>query len=509
MEFLHQLQSGDLGARLIFQRLWSASKRPRTRRSSAIPSGAWPGRSPSSPSASICATRPSSALRADLEGEARAAFEGTWSALAGDATLTARPPMRTADPAWSPVVLLDRPLVGDAPVLRVIHRMSYEPGHELLVGRVLAPTAHGVLSIAASNLSRATGYRESARVMAALESRDGADAEAVTRELGQAGLDDATYDLLFPDHPLSLVRAALAWLLDAEGGDLAVTSPASAEAEAEVELAAPGCAITPPPRYLPLLAGAVLLSPTRAMLTRVGLAVTTPRALDIWRIEGASILGPDREKQLARLARKNAAEWADEGATDVTSKITKLPSKDGRAHVQSRVRFTTPAGPTQSAARWMADTDGAVFRVAASGEPGSRRLVARGRRAGVELPPSLRSAGPAARAADSGRRETQTHVVALQLNASSYEDNRTHPGGSPFSSLHADSVPRVPLCPGPLTAPAARRARALVRQGRAGAREPRPGRVVQVDSVSLQHRSLQLRLLVGGPRGLQSAVARR
>ena len=35
--------------------------------------------------------------------------------------------------------------------------------------------------------------------------------------------------------------------------------------------------------------------------------------------------------------------------------------------MKSRVRFTTPAGPTQSAARWMADTDGAVFRIAASG----------------------------------------------------------------------------------------------------------------------------------------------
>ena len=367
MEFLHQLQSGDLGARAYFpaslERLEEAARAALLRdpeRRVAWELAFVPFRLDLRD-----ATAP--ALREDLEGEARAAFEGTWSALAADAALTARPPMRTADADWSPVVLLDRPLVGDAPVLRVIHRMSYEPGHELVVGRVLAPTAHGVLSIAASNLSRATGYRESARVMAALESRDGADPEAVTRELGQAGLDDATYDLLFPDHPLSLVRAALAWLLDAEGGDLAITSPASSEAEAEVELAAPGCAITPPPRYLPLPAGALPLSPTRAMLTRVGLAVGTPRALDIWRIEGASILGPDREKQLARLARKNAADWAEEGATDVTSKVTKLPSQDGRAHVKSRVRFTTPAGPTQSAARWMADTDGAVFRIAASG----------------------------------------------------------------------------------------------------------------------------------------------
>ncbi|MEO5728494.1 MAG: hypothetical protein ABI134_12660, partial [Byssovorax sp.] len=104
-----------------------------------------------------------------------------------------------------------------------------------------------------------------------------------------------------------------------------------------------------------------------AMLTRVGLAVTTPRSLDIRRIEGTSLLGADREQQLLRLAREDAAAVTGEGATDVTSKVSKLPSKDGRAHVKSRVRFTTNAGPMQCAIRWMADTDGAVFRIAASG----------------------------------------------------------------------------------------------------------------------------------------------
>jgi hypothetical protein len=209
--------------------------------------------------------------------------------------------------------------------------------------------------------------------MAALASRDDADPEAVMRELGQAGLDDATYDLLFPEHPLSLVRAALAWLLDAEGGGLTITSPLPSKAEhenAEVELAGPRCAITPPPRYLLLPAGAfpsLPFSPTRAMLTRVGLAVTTPRSLDVRWIEGTSLLGTDREQQLVRLAREDAAAWAGEGATDVTSKVSRLPSKGGRAHVKSRVRFTTPAGPMQCAARWMADTDGTVFRIAASG----------------------------------------------------------------------------------------------------------------------------------------------
>lgn len=378
MEFLHQLEGGDLGARALFpaslERLEEAAHAALLR----DPERRVAWEIAFVPFRLDLRDATESVLREDLEGEARATFEATWAALALEPTPPLTPesgpaeraPARTSDLAWSPVIAVDRPLVGDAPVLRVIHRMSYEPGHELVVGRVLAPTSSGVLSIAASNLSRATGYRESARLMAALASRDGADPEDVMRELGQAGLDDATYDLLFPEHPLSLVRAALAWLLDAEGGGLTITSPLPSSAEhqeAEIELAGPGCAITPPPRYLLLPAGALPSSPARAMLTRVGLAVTTPRSLDVRRIEGVSLLGTDREQQLVRLAREDADSWAGDGATDVTSKVSKLPSNDGRAHVKSRVRFTSPAGPMQCAARWMADTDGVVFRIAASG----------------------------------------------------------------------------------------------------------------------------------------------
>lgn len=367
MEFLHLLKSGDLGARAhLSASLERVVELPRAvlLRDPEL-SVAW--EIAFVPFRLDLRDATEATLGEDLELEARATFEATWHALAADAELSARPPMRTSDPAWSPLVAVDRLLVDDAPVLRVIHRMSYEPGHELMVGRVLAPTEQGVLSIAASHLSRVTGYRESARVMAALASRDGADPEAVARELGQAGLDDATYDLLFPEHPLSIVRAALAWLLDAEGGGLSITSPATTLSPAEIELPEVGCAITPPPRYLLVPDDAVSIAPTRALLSRIGLAAATPRALDVWRVEGASILGPNREQQLARLARKNAADWADEGADSVTSKITKLPSKDGRAHVKSQARFKTPDGPTQCAARWIADTDGAVFRIAAGG----------------------------------------------------------------------------------------------------------------------------------------------
>ena len=312
-------------------------------------------------------------LREDVAHEARAAFDATWMQLGAEREVASeaaeRPPARTSDPAWSPLVLIESTKIDAAPALRVIHRMSYQPTHEMILGRLLLPLASGVLSISASSLTRTTGYRETMRLQAALTSRPGESPAKIGRELGQTGYDDPTYDLLFPDHPLTLVRAALAWLVDTEGGDLAITDPLPLPPEGEVELAAAGCAVTPPSRYLALPRGALPIAPTLAVLTRVGLAVTTPRLLDVWRIEDTVILGADREGQLVRLARKNAADWGGEGATGIDAKVSKLPSKDGRTHARSTIRFTTENGPTQAVALWMADTDGTVFRVAASGGP--------------------------------------------------------------------------------------------------------------------------------------------
>jgi hypothetical protein len=306
-------------------------------------------------------------LRADVEAEARAAFEATWEQLGAELEGAERPPIRTSDAAWSPVILLEPTTLDDAPALRVIHRMSYQPTHEMIVGRLLVPLATGVLSLSASSLTRTTGYRETMRLQAALSSRAGVNIADVARELGQAGYDDPTYDLLFPDHPLSLIRAALTWLVDADGGALTITDPLPSPPGGEIDLTAAGCAVTPPARYLALPAGALPISATLAVLTRVGLAVTTPRLLDVWRIDDTVILGADREKQLVALARKNAADWGGEGATDINAKVTKLPSRDGRTHAKSEIRFTTANGPTQAVARWMVDTDGTVFRVSASG----------------------------------------------------------------------------------------------------------------------------------------------
>ena len=370
MGFLDQLEAGDLGARVHF---------PETlERLEEVP-GAALLRDPERRVAWEIAFVPYrldlreatfAELRGDVESEARAAFEATWEQLGAEEEASTRPPARTTDPTWSPLITAATVQLDDAPTLLVLHRMSYQPTHEMVIGRVLVPVASGTLSIAATSLTRSTGYRETARLMAALASQDDADPEVVARALGQAGYDDPDYDLLFPDHPLSLVRAALAWLVDADGARLTIPSPLPPPADGEVELRGPGCAITPPPRYLPFPEGSSLpLASTLAGLTRVGLAVTTPRMLDVWRLPDPQITGADREKQLVRLARKNADEWAGEGATGIEAKVSKLPSEGGRAHVKSHVQFMMGGRPIQAAARWMADTDGTVFRVAASAGP--------------------------------------------------------------------------------------------------------------------------------------------
>jgi hypothetical protein len=45
-------------------------------------------------------------------------------------------PLRTKDPVWSPVVSVERVQVDGRDALTVIHRMSYQPGNEMLMRQV-------------------------------------------------------------------------------------------------------------------------------------------------------------------------------------------------------------------------------------------------------------------------------------------------------------------------------------------------------------------------------------
>jgi hypothetical protein len=62
-------------------------------------------------------------LRADLKLETRAIFAANAEEDAAAGGQPAQTPARTADPGWSPIVDLERVLVGEAGALRVVWRM--------------------------------------------------------------------------------------------------------------------------------------------------------------------------------------------------------------------------------------------------------------------------------------------------------------------------------------------------------------------------------------------------
>src|SRR5262249_12532705 len=100
------------------------------------------------------------ALHRDIEAEAREAFRASYEQVASAVDAANRSPPRTRDAAWSPVIELERIEIGGARALRVIHRLTYEPTHEMIVGRLLIPLESGVFEVSATHLTRTTGFRE-------------------------------------------------------------------------------------------------------------------------------------------------------------------------------------------------------------------------------------------------------------------------------------------------------------------------------------------------------------
>lgn len=140
---------------------------------------------------------------------------------------------RTDDPTWCPLIELER----REDVLHLVHRMTYEPGREMVMGHRMLPTARGLVEVRVLAMDGVTGARESVLTLAAMTS-DGAQ-----RPLTQAEMDAPEHDAKFPQHALSRVRAAL------ETVSLTTLSPAPPLPRAEVELTSVGVALVPPPRF--------------------------------------------------------------------------------------------------------------------------------------------------------------------------------------------------------------------------------------------------------------------
>lgn len=308
-----------------------------------------------------------SILLQEIEEYARADFD---SFHAGQSQNPDIPP-RTADTTWSPVIESRYMRLGDVSAVLILRRLAYEPGLEIVVGQVLIPLASGMCEITVHQGTSSTGYRESVLMMAAQREHPDEHPEALLKQMRQANYDNPRHDVHFAEHPLSLVRAAIAWMLDPDGADLHVTTPATPVDEGEIDLDNVGCAVTPWPRYLLAPEIMRMMSPTIAVFSCVVLpdfgVDRGPAMMDVWRHPDMRLSGGDRGEQLKRLAEQTLQEWRAEGATDLEIDVRALSDENGRSQVASYVRFRTASGPTQSAARWFADADGTVFRISAGG----------------------------------------------------------------------------------------------------------------------------------------------
>lgn len=319
-------------------------------------------------------------LRTDIERHARADFESTFHELRAQSDDAGDPPFapdrgpRTDDASWSPVIECQTDERDGHRFLRTIHRITYHPGSERIAGRILVPTPHGVIEFSAHAADATTGYRESVLMISVLQgapSQDPADAHP-----GQAAFDDPEHDARFPQHPLSRIRRALAWLCASDGGALRIVggnTGAGVEANidgrardsGEVELPEAGCAIVPPPRYVRLPGGTLPMSPTLANFTRVlHSAHITPYLLDVWMLPHQR-LGPRDIRGLKKLALDTTRAFAKEGAKDIEIDVLDEGIAAGRPVLTCEARYS--AGQrVQSIQMWTIDRDGVVFRISAA-----------------------------------------------------------------------------------------------------------------------------------------------
>lgn len=323
-------------------------------------------------------------LRRDIERHARYGFEQHYTQVPqpapGQAQAQPRPPVRTSDPTWSPVISVEHVEIGGQPALLTIRRVAYEPTIEAVVGNLLIPLATGLIDITIFQHTQDTGYRESALLNLALQKYPGETPQKLARRLGQAYFDEPAHDAQFPNHPLSCVRAAVRWLLLLPKEQFEITAPAAPlpPVGAEVELRAVGCAVSVPPRYVPVPEGVLPVPMGVSLLSRVILeGADDPQMLDVRQLSGASLPTEGRMERLQALVKRQTEEWQQQGATEIELKQTpvELPSDGADPGAALRVALAVDVSMmlggvrTHTVSRWLVDHDGRVFRIGVATPP--------------------------------------------------------------------------------------------------------------------------------------------
>lgn len=327
--------------------------------------------------------RPTSAevRRRDILRHARFGFEQHYHQVPVPKG-TQRPPARTLDPAFSPLISMEYIDFCGVPALFCIRRVAHEQLMEAVVGNILIPLATGVIDITAFQHTQETGYRETNLLNMAMQKYPGEGLQKLAQRLGQGYFDDPQFDAQFPTHPLTCVRAAFAWLraLPAEALKVTAPPPPLPEPGAEVELPQVGCAIKVPPGYAAIPPGVLPLPAGVAVLSRVTLeAADDPQMLDVRQIAGVSLAAEDRTGQLLKLIQRQVGEWQAQGAQQIEMSHEPFqldaPPSPGvtasgeRIGLAVQVKMVINGAPTQTVARWIADADGRVFRIGVATPP--------------------------------------------------------------------------------------------------------------------------------------------
>jgi len=219
-----------------------------------------------------------------------------------------------------------------------------------------------VLEIACHAIDNQTGVRES--VLSAACSKD--KPKEMLAYPGQAFFDDREHDRMFPQHALSRVRAAQAWLTNEAG--LTVTNPPTPFTRTELMLSEAACCITPPPRFLQLRQRALGMTDTLVNFSRVCLSVLDDQQLmfGVWHLSNAPI-GVRDQTALSSLAKETTAGWARQGAKTVQSEVRELPAADTFTEVECVVNLVVEDRDYVEVQRWISDTAGSVWRLGIGG----------------------------------------------------------------------------------------------------------------------------------------------
>jgi hypothetical protein len=278
------------------------------------------------------------ALSEDVYLSARAAFEARWARQPRAAGAVPR----TASGEWSPIVEARLGRVGNGRIARVVRRLAYEQGDEVVDGHLFIPVEKGSIEIRVMAQSAETGVREKAVV-----AKHGG-------KQPQATYDARELDPYFPNHPLTLVRGALDGVVEA------MEIVALPDRPAEIALTEAGCAVTAPPRFAatPSVAGS-----GHGELVRLGVD-DWRRVIDVWRVGRQKFkLQQTPHAALVDHANAVAATGAKVGRESIQSRTKPIDDYGVCVQVQQYVTYEVEGDARHAVYRWWIAGDGTLWRI--------------------------------------------------------------------------------------------------------------------------------------------------